>query len=173
MNVSRVDKRKIIFLSSILIITFLADVISKQLAVMFLQKENLTLINNFLHLTYCENDAGTFGMLQGLEYNLRITLIVCLSLIIILTALFFIIKTWDFNKVRNLFPLVLMMSAALGNGTDLVVRGYVVDFIQICNYNRTLVICNFADIYATFGWLLFLILYPIYPNIVYMRRKKH
>lgn len=166
-----VNHRKLFILSFVALIAFSVDQISKQLAWMFLQHKSIPLVNDFLYLTYRENDAGTFGMLGALSYGVRVGLILCMALLIIGSLLLLVFKTWGFNKARNLFPLVLMMCGALGNGFDLVVRGYVIDFIQICSMNRTLVVCNFADIYATGGWLLFLLFYPIYPNIMYIKKR--
>lgn len=173
MNKYNFDKRKLIILSFMFFVFFLIDVISKHLAVVLLPYKKISLINNFVYLIYYENDEGTFGMLGGLDYSLRVCLILCIALIIISSLLILITKTWKFNKVKNFLPIILMMNAAIGNSLDLIVRGYVVDFIQICYNDRTLVVCNFADIYATSGWILFLILYPIYPNILYLKRKNY
>lgn len=113
------------------VVFFLIDVISKHMAVVLLSYKKITLINNFVYLNYYENDEGTFGMLGGLDYSLRVCLILCIALIIIPLLLILITKTWKFNKVKIFLPIILMMNAAIGNSLDLIVRGYVVDFIQI------------------------------------------
>lgn len=131
MNKFNLEKRKLIILSCMFVVFFLIDVISKHMAVVLLPYKKITLINNFVYLNYYENDEGIFGMLGGLDYSLRVCLILCIALIIIPLLLILITKTWKFNKVKIFLPIILMMNAAIGNSLDLIVRGYVVDFIQI------------------------------------------
>ena len=82
---------------------------------------------------------------------------------IVLIALTILILIYLFKEIKNnkdnnllLMSSTLIFSGAIGNLIDRVFRGYVVDFISFTLFKREMPIFNLADIFITFGVLLYL-----------------
>ena len=77
---------------------------------------------------------------------------------ITLGVLYFLYKEIKDNKVDNLnlCTLVLLFAGAIGNLIDRVFRKYVIDFISFTLFKHEMAIFNVADIYITFGVIIYL-----------------
>jgi len=137
---------KIIIFSLILI---LLDFITKFLIIHFFNvNEGITLINNFLKFIYIKNTGAAFGLLNN---NIYILIIITIALIVYLI--------YELIKCKNklyFFSYLLILCGALGNLIDRVFRGYVVDFISFTLFGHEMAIFNVADIYITFGVIIFI-----------------
>ena len=60
----------------------------------------------------------------------------------------------NINNNLSLLSFSLILSGALGNLIDRVVRGYVVDYISFTLFNREMSVFNLADTYITIGVIL-------------------
>ena len=143
-------KKKYIIVSLIIIGLVLLDQISKFIVVNnFSLGESLILIKNFLKFTYIRNTGISFGILSN-----QVFLIVVFTLMIIV----FVIKELINNRNQKLIVVssILILSGAFGNLIDRVFRGYVVDFISFTLFKREMAIFNIADIFITFGVLLYI-----------------
>jgi signal peptidase II len=140
-------KTIIIIISGILLILF--DLFTKYLITKYFNvNEGIVLINNFLKFVYIRNTGAAFGMLS----NNTILLI-----LVTIVLLFYLVKEILNSKANiNLFAYTLIISGAIGNLIDRVFRGYVVDFISFTLFGREMAIFNVADIYITFGVILFI-----------------
>ena len=137
---------KIIIFSLVLI---LLDFLTKFLIIRsFNINEGIILINNFLKFIYIKNSGAAFGLLNN---NIYILLIITIALISYL--IYELIKC---NNKLYFFSYLLILCGALGNLIDRVFRGYVVDFISFTLFGREMAIFNVADIYITFGVILFI-----------------
>lgn len=114
--------------------------------------ETKPVIQDLLHFTYVTND----GMAFGLSFpGGKLVLLV----ITILLTIFIAILLW---KERNSHPLLkfglaLIFSGAVGNLTDRMIYGKVVDFIDIMIGNFHWYIFNIADSSVSIGMVLFII----------------
>ena len=130
---------------SIVILTVL-DQITKILAVSHLRNQpDVICIPGVLKLRYLENRGMAFGMLEG-----KIPVFIILCLLFFCAFFYFYMRV---PKQPYYLPLILssifMVSGALGNFTDRVFRGYVVDFIYFSLIDFPTF--NVADIYVTCG----------------------
>ena len=117
----------------------------------YVLKDNpITLIKNVLNLTYVENTGAAFGMFSG---NTLILGIVSIALI------WYIVKEIraNINNKLELFSLSLVLSGAIGNLIDRLLRGFVVDFISFKLFGEQMPIFNVADIFVTIGVLLLIL----------------
>ena len=114
----------------------------------------IQIVNNYLELRYTENTAIAFSMLQSVESNLRQWIIFSLSFIAMVFLLYLI---WKFRggTLLPLTALMLILSGAIGNIAERVVRGYVIDFIHLHYFDKwSWPVFNVADILITIGAIL-------------------
>lgn len=148
--------------SLILLITlggFLADFFSKEWAEKNLRnKPVITLSKNFLDLGFAENRGMVFGMFNGKMSEFSSVMMVIIRALILLGLTVFI---WIKRRQSFLFhlPFLLFWAGAVGNLTDSIFKGYVVDFIHIhaggiLNWPYYF---NLADAYVTIGMVLVVI----------------
>lgn len=144
-------KRNILIIISLIAI----DQIIKLIVINTLAISNIsiTLIPNFLSLNYVENAGAAFGLFG---MGSRIFLIL-LDLLII----FFIIKL-VLSKKNELgknakFAMSLVLAGGIGNVIDRIIRGYVVDYIDVTKLFKFPVF-NFADICIVTGIVIAMII---------------
>lgn len=139
------NKVKSIVIYSTIIILIILDQISKY--VIEINKEILpiNIIDNALNISYCQNIGVAFGFGEG---NL-IIFIIANILILGIIAKFIIIPK---NKIDNINRLILgiIFAGGTSNLIDRIIRGYVVDFIDV-NELIQFPVFNFADILICFG----------------------
>ena len=126
------------------------DQLTKFLVVELIPLNNsVILIRNFLKFYYIQNTGAAFGMFSG--YTILLVLFTFF-------VLYFLYKEIKDNKVDNLnlCTLVLLFAGAIGNLIDRVFRKYVIDFISFTLFKHEMAIFNVADIYITFGVIIYL-----------------
>lgn len=120
----------------------------------FVPGESLPIIPNVFHITYILNYGAAFGILRDQR-------IFFLTVVVIL-----IVALWVFRKqIKNggMLPQLgasLLVSGALGNALDRLVRGAVVDFFDF----RIWPIFNVADIGICIGVVLLAIYFWRYDS---------
>lgn len=137
--------KKIYILTTIF---FILDQISKSIISTFLSlNENIVIIKNFFSINYINNKGASWGILS----NARILLIV-LSIICII-ILFRYMNTFKINK-KNILAFGMILGGILGNLSDRIFFGYVIDFLnfKIINYNFP--VFNLADTFIVVGVIL-------------------
>jgi signal peptidase II len=146
---------KILLLALLVIFCTSCDLTTKWIAQNQLKHSApVSVVNNYLELRYTENTAIAFSMLSSIEPDIRQWIIYSLSLVAIT---FLCVLIW---KVRNdsmfwLFSLMLVLSGAIGNLSERLMRGYVIDFIHLHYYDKwSWPIFNVADILITCGAIL-------------------
>jgi signal peptidase II len=130
-------------------IVIIIDQISKQLISSLMQEgQSITLINNFLYITYVRNPGAAFGLFPyQTAFFIIITLVVAA-----LILYYYRILSEDHRWLR--FSLALQLGGALGNLIDRIRGGYVVDFI---NFTVWPPVFNLADSAIVIGIGIFLI----------------
>ena len=97
--------------------------------------DSVTVIKGFFDLTYVENRGAAWGVLSG-----RISILVIITVILIPIFVFCMLRIYknkellDSSKLKRVsllhFDLILLLSGAVGNFIDRIIKGYVVDFFQ-------------------------------------------
>tara|TARA_Y100000589_G_scaffold311081_1_gene330112 strand:+ start:5545 stop:6003 length:459 start_codon:yes stop_codon:yes gene_type:complete len=147
MNKIRSNKIKLI---NIILIVFLLDQISKYLISKYI---NYLLNKSFLffsiELVY--NNGAAFNLFSG--NRLFLSSISIISIIVLV----YIIFAKNNLEIPNKLGLSFILAGSIGNGIDRVLRGYVVDFINLNFINFP--VFNIADISINIGFFILLILY--------------
>jgi len=102
-------------------------------------------IGNVLRLDYTENRDTGFGLLRSLPEDTRLPIILALQSLGSLALIVALFRRKRFDLYAAAFALTL--AGALGNLTDRIFRGYVVDFIRVPHWP----VFNLADIWITVG----------------------
>ena len=134
------------------------DQVTKYIAIINLKGKNeVVIIDKWLHFTYVENSGAAFGIFQNATILFTI-----LTIIIVFGIMWYMLK--ESNNIGNFlkFSLVMIIAGAIGNLIDRIRLGYVVDFIYsplggLYNFP----VFNFADIYVTCS-AIFLIIYLLF-----------
>lgn len=126
------------------------DQLFKKLAIDYLSKEiTFPVIEDVFHLTYLENPGAAFGSLSGKTFFL-----ITLTLIIIVVGIVAILM----NKIKSkflLWSIGLVIGGGIGNLIDRVIRGYVVDYLDLRIIRFA--VFNFADCCVVVGTILIMI----------------
>ncbi len=142
-------KKFVIF--SIIFISFLLDLITKNFAINNLMINHSLLINNYLNFTLTFNYGAAFSFLSNADGWQRWFFII-FSFIVICVITFFII----FDKETEYIAFSFILGGALGNLYDRLLLGYVIDFIEIHYNDFYWPIFNIADISISIGIILLL-----------------
>ena len=139
-----------LLICSVLLIAF--DQWTKYLAMTGL-KDPIPLIKGVFELQYVENQGAAFGILQN---RLWLFVIFTLIMLVVLGYLYYHTPAEKgYGWIR--FALVLIISGAIGNLIDRVLRQYVVDFLYFKLIDFP--VFNVADSYVVVGCCLFVLLY--------------
>lgn len=121
------------------------------------------LIPGFLQLRYLENDGAMMGMMGGKTAVMTVLAIVCM-----VAVLAVIYSGWLTSKV-DYISVVLIAAGGFGNIIDRIVRGFVIDYIEVLFID--FYIFNFADCLITCAAFT-IIFYQIYCLIRDRKIKK-
>jgi len=127
----------------------LVDQLSKQFIIRTMEiGQSITVISNFLYITYVRNPGAAFGMLPyQTAFFVVITVLVGAFIIY-----YYRLLTEDHKWLR--LGLSLQLGGALGNLVDRLNEGYVVDFI---NFTIWPPVFNIADSAIVIGIGIFLV----------------
>jgi len=141
---SRLNKKKVFLF---VLFVLLLDQLTKFLAIKFLYPDRMIKILPFLNLVYVENKGSAFGMFKFLGSEFFIIL----SIIAVIVLIFMCFKDY-----QNWFIYSLIISGAIGNATDRLIYGYVIDFIDLHVGSFHWPAFNVADTAISIGIVLFL-----------------
>lgn len=127
-----------------LIILGIWIILLDQITKVILIGKNTTIIPNILNFTYTENTGVAFGIGANNLFFIIIVNIIVLGLIIK-----FIKEREEQVDFSILISLILILSGGIGNLIDRIVRGYVIDFIDINLFNFPNF--NIADVSISIG----------------------
>jgi signal peptidase II len=118
-----------------------------------------TVIGNVLELRYTENRDIGFSLLRGIKERVRKPLIFALGS----AGLMLMIAMW-YRRRGARWPeqlaFALILGGALGNLTDRMFRGYVVDFIYLHHWP----VFNAADVWLVAGGILLILAQRLQPS---------
>ena len=136
------------------------DQLTKDLVINKLELYESKNLLPFLNFTFVVNYGFAFGFLNSPSLNQLIVSLVILS--IILYFLYLLIKTQD-HIFR--FSLVLILSGSLGNFLDSIIRGFVIDCIDIFISDYHWPAFNLADSWITIGFMILIF------NMLFLNKK--
>ncbi|HLP62386.1 MAG TPA: signal peptidase II [Candidatus Deferrimicrobium sp.] len=150
------DKKKYVLIFVLIIIS---DQVSK-----FFIKANFELqpykvikvITDILTIRYVQNQGAVWGLFSDPSYSLIPKIITGFSIIALLIILYYFLKlkaecTWE------LMSLSFIIGGAVGNITDRIIQGYVVDFLDIKIINYHWPTFNIADSFISIGVILLIL----------------
>ena len=108
----------------------------------------------FFRLDYVKNYGAAFNIFSGNRIFLS-----CISIIISIFLIDLILRK-NSSKLLEILSYSFILGGTFGNGIDRILRGFVIDFIDL-NFIRFPVF-NIADISINIGFIL--ILYSIFKN---------
>ena len=132
------NKKALLIILGIFII--LLDQITKAILI----EKNITIIPNILNFTYTENTGVAFGIGSS-----NLILIIIVNIVVLGIIIKFIKEREEQVNFSILISLILILSGGIGNLIDRIVRGYVIDFIDINLFNFPNF--NIADISISIG----------------------
>lgn len=135
-------------------------IILDQLLKIFIPKD-INIIDGIIKFTYVENTGGAFGVFSTSTFTIILFNVIILAMI----ARFMIIQQERMTMLSKI-GITLVLAGGISNLIDRIVRGYVVDFIdltQVINFP----IFNFSDVMLTIGWICLII-----GIIMFMRESK-
>lgn len=142
----------IIILSIILTFT---DQLSKFIVIKALNvNHSIEVIKNFFYLTYTHNKGAAFSILTGKRIFL-----VLIAIFIIAAILYYLKKNTPNNSLSKI-AFSFVIGGSLGNLIDRILRGYVIDFIDVKIFGYDFPIFNLADTFITIG-IFILILFSL------------
>ena len=136
---------------SISFLIFLLDMISKHLMLRLLQiGDSIDVIPNFFSLTLAKNTGIAFSMFQGKIYE------VILITIFVIFLLVDMIRHQLSSKIEKI-GYAFVIGGALGNLTDRIFYGFVIDFLDFNFWGWDYPIFNLADCFIVIGVILLFI----------------
>lgn len=134
------------------VVVFVADTITKIAAAEWLKKiGTIPIINDIFHLTYVENRGMAFGMFKGGRIGFIIATILIMAVLVML-----FVRTKKGNRTAWLKGgTALVLSGAVGNLTERIFEGFVIDFLDFRIINFP--VFNIADIAVCVGAAMLII----------------
>ncbi len=157
-------KRYIILVITIIILVILQQCIKMYIVENYKDKGSTSLIEDMVNITYVENTGGAWGIAQG-----DIATFVIANILVIGIIIRFIITQKDRIGTLTLIALILILSGGISNFIDRIIRGYVVDYIDITPLFEFPVF-NLDDVIIIIGWILFVALISI--STIKLRNEK-
>lgn len=121
--------------------------------VIIINNPNKTIIQNFIEIKLTENTGGAFGVGQNSTFSYIVTNVIVLGIIIK-----FMTNGNKLIDMKTKIVLSLVLAGGISNLLDRIIRGFVVEFINIKN----IPVFNLADLYITISWIGFVVIFTIF-----------
>ncbi len=156
-NVQRVRRPFWFLLSFITIPLIILDQLSKVYVSHHMELyDNITLIPNYLDITFTKNPGAAFSMFATMTPSLRIVLLISLISVAVVVLLVMLAQCDRMNVTS--FAYALILAGAAGNLIDRGLRGFeVIDFIRAHYYDYNWPVFNVADSAISIGVALIII----------------
>lgn len=148
------NKRQYIIIALIIFAIILLDQIIK--AVMINKGSKITILDGILALNYNENTGIAFGIGNGNKVGVIFTDILVISIL-----LRFLIRQIENMNCMARISLSFIIAGGISNFIDRIIRGKVIDYIDISQMINEFPIFNMADIFIVVGFIIFVIIVGI------------
>jgi len=151
---SLINKKKYLLIFTVIIIL---DQVTK-----FVIKSNLALydrvevIKGFFQITHVRNSGAVWGILSDHPAQWVSLVITGLSIVALVVVFYYFLKL-EATCTLELTALSFVIGGAIGNNIDRVIRGYVIDFIDMYIKSHHWPTYNIADSFITIGVILLII----------------
>lgn len=172
-DMKAIKKYKLLILAAAVVVLSVAiDLVTKVIAQNNLQGNTVSVIGDWLQLTYTTNGGSSFSFLDGHEGANIIFFVITLIGLPLIGALIY------FNRKGSLFGnvgLMLMLGGTLGNAIDRAFlgdgffNGRVRDFISVKGF----AVFNFADMCLVVGVIMFIIALLFLENDALFGKKEN
>lgn len=119
--------------------------------------ESVTVIPGFFNITRIHNKGAIFGTFSQTNNKLVFALLTAASLAALVLVVYYFFKTPAGDKLMKV-ALTLIMTGALGNQFDRLIRGHVIDFLDFYVGKAHWPFFNAADSCITIGACLMLVI---------------
>lgn len=159
------NKVYVYFIVAIVIIAL--DLITKNLAQLYLSDKSVSVIPGFFDLVLVWNTGAAFGILGQAPELIRKLILVGSSTVAALATTFYVLKKYSNLSWIEIISLSLIAGGAIGNLYDRLFIGAVRDFLDFYISNHHWPAFNVADASITLGIGIF-----IFIEIYYKKRHK-
>lgn len=143
------------------LLLIIADQVTKYFTVSMLKPVgSVEIIKNILSFTYVENRGAAFGILQNARW-----VFIVLTTIAVAAIIIYLLKEKPKDKTLTC-SLSLILAGAIGNMIDRILKGFVVDMIEVTFIDYP--VFNFADCCVVIGAILL----GIYIIFIYKEPQK-
>jgi signal peptidase II len=118
--------------------------------------ESVPVIDSLFHITYVRNRGGAFSILSDQPDAIRIPFFVTVSIVALATLVYFLRSVAEDQKLL-LFALAGILGGAIGNFTDRITAGTVVDFLDVHWRGWYWPAFNVADSFISVGTVIVLL----------------
>ena len=125
----------------------ITDQLTKFSAISIFRNNPVVILKNVLSFTYVENFGAAFSLFEN-----QFFILVPFSILVTVLCGYFVIKARKASCKKLSLSISMIISGALGNLTDRILRGYVVDFISADFIDFP--VFNVADILVVTGGIL-------------------
>ncbi|MCB9477411.1 MAG: signal peptidase II [Deltaproteobacteria bacterium] len=145
-------RNKYFLITYAMLLTLAADQITKfWVTATFRLEESMAVVPKFFSITLKHNPGAAFGMFRGKPLYFFLVI----SVIAIAFILYFVIKVNPRHR-RLATALAMILGGALGNISDRLLSGAVVDFLDVRFYGTVWPTFNVADMAIVVGVLIFM-----------------
>lgn len=148
------DKKNYIILAIIILLIVILDQIIK--IVIINQNNEISIIDKILTLNYNENTGFAFGI-----GNKDLIGVIITDILVISILLRFLIRQINNMNLMSRISLSLIIGGGISNFIDRIIRGKVIDYIDISQMIHEFPIFNIADIFIIIGFIIFVIVVGI------------
>lgn len=158
------DIRRLPLLAAgIVFISFILDQVTKILVTQYIPyRGEITIIPGLLNLVYIRNKGAAFGLGSAGGNDWLPTFLLVLTLAATVFVIFLLVRTVRQSPAMT-YSLSLILGGALGNLSDRIRAGSVVDFIDLHISRAHWPSFNLADTFITIGGILLLIHLVFFP----------
>jgi len=121
---------------------------------------SIQVIPGFFSLSRVHNKGAIFGMFNRMDGPLITVLLTVASLVALVMVVVYFFKTPSSEKWMKI-SLAFILGGALGNLTDRIVRGYVVDFLEFSVGRYRWPTFNVADSCISLGAVLLIVVFLV------------
>ncbi len=114
------------------------------------------LIPNLIDLTLQENQGISFSLMSDLPAVVRVPLLAGVSLIVVVGLCIYVFRSWTALATGEKWGFSLIISGAVGNLIDRVVRQQVTDYMYFHFYDTGFFVNNLADDLISIGFVIML-----------------